>query len=66
MKNAPLSFLIYLLYIKKIITPEQLRIWPMCIRRFWLTISSGIKSQSTDLNSCDTLYIPTYYIDYDL
>ena len=30
----------------------------MCIWRFWLSISSGIKYWSTELNSWDTLYIP--------
>jgi len=42
-----------LLYFKKFITPEPFRIWHMCLWRFWLRISSGIKSQSSDLNWWD-------------
>jgi len=37
-------------------TPEPLRIGPMCIWRFWLRISSGIKFRISNLNSWDTLY----------
>jgi hypothetical protein len=38
-------------------TPEPLRTGPMYIWRFWLNISSGIKSRNNDLNSWDILYI---------
>jgi len=34
----------------------MLRIVPMSIWHFWLSISSGIKSQNIDLNSWDKLY----------
>jgi hypothetical protein len=37
-------------------TLELFQIWPMCVWCFWLRISSGIKSWSTDLNSWDILY----------
>jgi len=40
-----------------LVTPEPLRNGSMCIWRFWLRISSGMKSLSSDLNSWDTLYI---------
>jgi hypothetical protein len=35
----------------------------MCIWRFWLRISSGIKPRNSDLNSWDTLYTVTQF-DY--
>jgi hypothetical protein len=31
-------------------------IGPMCIWRFWLSVSSATEFQSIDLNSWDTLY----------
>ena len=39
-----------------IITPKPLPNGPMCIWRFWPRINSGIKSRSTDFNTCDALY----------
>jgi len=60
------SFLSYLFTVlQKLITPEPLRIGPRCTRiwRFWLRISSGIKSRNTDLNSWDTLYtLETWFV----
>ena len=41
-------------YLKNSLTPEPFRIGRMCIRRFRLRISSGIKPRSSDLNSWDT------------
>jgi len=34
----------------------MLQTGPTCIWSFWLRISSGIKSRSSDLNSWDTMY----------
>jgi len=59
MHNAPLSFLIYLLYCT-LKTTEPLPIEPMCIWRFWLRISSGIKSRRSDLNFWDTVCVCVY------
>jgi len=56
MHNATLSFVIYLLYFIKLTTPEPLPIGPMCIWRFWLRISSRIKSRSSNRNSWDNLH----------
>jgi hypothetical protein len=54
----------------KLVTPEPLRIELMCMWRFWLRISSGIKPLNSDLNSWGTLYcyenfrISRYYVRY--
>ena len=44
MHKAPLSFLIYLLYFKNLVTPEPLRIGPICIGFF-------DSESATELNS---------------
>jgi len=46
----------YLLYLKNSQLLNRCDLEPVYIWHFWLRISSGIKSRSSDLNSWDTLY----------